>query len=187
MKAQNIHYFDYYVLLFFGISFLGWLWEAALYLFADGSLVNRGVYYGPYLPVYGIGGLFLMLLLHARRKQPVLVFFLSSVLCTILEYGAAAWLETRWGIKWWDYSGCFMNIAGRVCLLSSIGFGLGGMLLICVFQPVFNRIYHKMTLGLRIFVCIVLLLIFTADAAYSIMHPNTGRNITCILLPNHLP
>lgn len=187
MKNRSIHYFDYYALLFFCVSFFGWLWEAFLYLFIDGSLVNRGVYYGPYLPVYGIGGLILIILLHARRRQPFQVFILSSVICTALEYAAAVWLEDRWGVRWWDYSNFFMNIDGKVCLVCSIGFGLGGVMLICFFQPVFNRLYHKMTLGMRIFICIVLVIIFAADAAYSIMNPNTGPNITCIFMPNHLP
>ena len=84
MKNITIHYFDYYVLLFFCLSFIGWLWEVILYLFTSGSFVNRGVYYGPYLPIYGIGGIFLMVLLHAKRKQPVRVFILSTVICTIL-------------------------------------------------------------------------------------------------------
>lgn len=186
MKNLNIHYFDYYVLLFFCLSFFGWLWEVVLYIFISNRFVNRGVYYGPYLPVYGIGGLILILLLHAKRRQPFLVFLLSAAICTALEYTAATWLENKWGTRWWDYSGYFLNVDGKICLFCSIGFGLGGVLLICIFQPIFNKIYHKTTLSLRIFICIVLIIIFAADAAYSIISPNTGSNITCIFMPNIL-
>ncbi len=187
MKNITIHYFDYYVLLFFCLSFIGWLWEVILYLFTSGSFVNRGVYYGPYLPIYGIGGIFLMLLLHAKRKQPVRVFILSTVICTILEYAAATWLDYKWNVRWWNYSNSFLNLDGKICFACSIGFGLGGVLLICIFQPLFHKFYHKTTRGTRIFICILLIFIFAADAAYSIINPNTGANITCFFTPNSVP
>lgn len=128
-----------------------------------------------------------MVFLHAKRKQPVLVFASSAILCTAVEYAAAAWLEYKWNVQWWDYSGAFLNIDGKICLLCSIGFGIGGVLLICVFQPFFLKFYHRMTRGMRIVICIILILIFVADAAYSIIKPNAGANITCIFLPNILP
>jgi len=187
MKHIKIHYFDYYVLLYFCLSFLGWLWEVLLYLVISNGFVNRGVYYGPYLPIYGIGGLILMILFHAKRKQPVLVFTLSAIICTAVEYAAATWLECKWGVRWWDYSGAFFNIDGKICLLCSIGFGIGGVLLICIFQPFFLKFYHRTTRGIRIFMCIILIMIFVADAAYSIINPNNGTNITCIFVPNIIP
>lgn len=186
-KNLNVHYFDYYVLLFFCLSFLGWLWECALCIFADTGFVNRGVYYGPYLPVYGIGGLILIICLHAKRKHPIFIFIFSAAACTLLEYAAATWLERRWHARWWNYSSYFMNFEGKICLLCSVGFGVGGVLLVCVFQPVFNRFYHKMTISFRITLSVALILIFAADAAYSIIHPNAGLNITCNFFLNGLP
>ncbi len=38
-----------------------------------------------------------------------------------------------------------------------------------------------MTIGLRITLCILFLLVFIADAAYAAMTPNTGTNITAFL------
>lgn len=187
MKNAAIHYFDYYVLFFFSLSFLGWIWEVVLYFFTSAGFVNRGVYYGPYLPIYGIGGLILLLLLRAKRKQPVWVFTFSAVVCTLLEYFSAVWLEHKWNIQWWDYSNRFMNVDGKICLLCSAGFGIGGVLIICIFQPVFNRFYHKMTIGMRLFICIVLILIFAADASYASIHPNCGTNITCNFFLKGLP
>lgn len=83
-----------------------------------------------------------------------------------------------------------MNLDGQICLASSIGFGLGGVLLICIVQPVFNKIYHRMTIGLRVTLCILFLLIFIADAAYAAIIPNTGKHINsfcpCVLVINPL-
>lgn len=149
-----------------------------LYLFTEHTFVNRGMYHGPYLPIYGIGSVILFLFLHNLRKHPVRVFILSSVLCTLLEYYAGLWLEWRWGIRWWDYSGQLYHLNGYICLSSSVGFGLGGILLICIFQPVFNKLYHHMTIRLRVTLCLLFVLVFTVDAAYSVVFPNTGYHIS---------
>lgn len=56
-----------------------------------------------------------------------------------------------------------------------------------MFQPLFHKFYHRMTRGMRIFICIALILIFVADAAYSIIRPNAGKNITCIFVSDIIP
>lgn len=190
MKEKIVRPFDYYVLLFFTTAFAGWLWEVLLYLATAHVLVNRGVYRGPYLPIYGAGCVFLILLLHRLRRRPVIVFVLSCLLCTTLEYFSGAWLMWKWGIRWWDYSGHLCNINGHICLTSAVGFGLSGMLLICVIQPVFNKFYHRMTIAVRVTLCVVFTLVFIADAAYSAIQPNTGVHIStlnpCISTANRL-
>lgn len=190
MRKKIIRSFDYYALLFFTTSFAGWLWEVLLYLATAHTFVNRGVYKGPYLPIYGAGCVILILLLHRLRRHPVAVFGLSCLLCTVLEYCSGMWLEWRWGVRWWDYSGHIFNLDGHICLTSSVGFGLGGVLLICLFQPVFNRYYHRATIAVRAALCIVFTLIFIVDAAYSAMLPNTGEFIStlypCICGKNRL-
>ncbi len=119
MKEKIVRPFDYYALLFFTTAFAGWLWEVLLYLVTAHAFVNRGVYRGPYLPVYGVGCLLLMLLLHKLRRRPLTVFVLSCILCTALEYFTGVWLLWKWGVRWWDYSGHLCTLA--VCC-SSVSF-----------------------------------------------------------------
>ena len=57
-----------------------------MYLFTEHAFINRGVYRGPYLPIYGAGGLLLCFLLRGFRKKPMRVFFLSMLICSALEY-----------------------------------------------------------------------------------------------------
>lgn len=90
---KNVRKFDFYVLLFFLLSFVGWLWEVGIYLLTEQTFVNRGVYYGPYLPIYGVGGLLLWFLLHQLQQKRVLTFLLSAGICSALEYGASVFLE----------------------------------------------------------------------------------------------
>ena len=179
MNEKKItHGFDYYVLLFFLLSFIGWLWEVALFLVTEHAFINRGVYRGPYLPIYGIGGLLLCLLLRSLRQKPLWVFGISLCSCSVLEYLTSFFLERRWGIRWWDYSGHFLNINGRICLLGAVFFGLGGTALVCLFLPFFEKLYWKISKKWRVCICLALLLIFVADAAYCSMRPNVGYGIS---------
>lgn len=170
--------FDYYVLLFFLLAFLGWFWEVALYFITEHAFINRGVYRGPYLPVYGVGGLLLCLFFRSLRNKPICAFFLSAVLCSVLEYFTSFFLERRFGIRWWDYSGHFLNVNGRICLLGMVTFGVGGTMLVCLFLPFYEKIYQKISEKWRRAVCVILLLVFVMDAAYCTTRPNTGHGIS---------
>ncbi len=141
------------------------------------SWVNRGIYRGPYLPIYGVGGVLLWFLLHRLHRRPVCTFFLSMLVCSLLEYAASVFLEWKWGMRWWDYSGHFLNLNGRICLLGAVVFGLGGMALNCYLLPLYMRYYHKLPKGWRIALCFALLAVFAADAAYCAVYPNAGWGI----------
>lgn len=169
--------FDFYVLLFFLLAFLGWLWEVLIYLVTQQAWVNRGVYHGPYLPIYGVGGLLLWFLLHKLHKKRILTFLLSAVICSVLEYGTSVFLEWKWGLRWWDYTGYFMNLNGRICLLGAVCFGLGGMLLNCYLLPCYMKLYHRITPGWRLILCGIFLAIFILDITYCAVYPHMGRDI----------
>ncbi len=172
------HSFDYYVLLFFVLAFTGWLWEGALFFLTKHAFINRGVYRGPYLPIYGVGGLLLCLLLRRLKKHPVAVFFVSMLLCSLLEYGTGYFLEKKWRIRWWNYEGHFLNLHGRICLAGAVAFGLGGVLLICLLLPLYDKCYARLPKGFKLGAAMVLLAVFVADAAYCAVRPNLGYGIS---------
>lgn len=178
MKRKMPHEFDYYVLLFFAMAFIGWLWEVGLFFCTEHAFINRGVYRGPYLPIYGVGGLALCFLLRSFRRKPVRVFLLSMFLCSGLEYFTSWFLERLWGIRWWDYSGHFCNLNGRICLLGAVVFGLGGTALVCLLLPLYDRLYPKLPKKVRTILCLLLLAVFIADITYCAVRPNTGRGIS---------
>lgn len=116
-----------YILFFFTFSIFGYLYEVILFYFTNGVFVNRGTFYGPWLPIYGFGGIAIIALLKKFRKKPWKMFVASCILCGIIEYGTAWFLETFRNQRYWDYTGHFMNLQGRICLEGLIVFGLGGM------------------------------------------------------------
>ena len=171
------------ILFFFIFSFVGWLWEVGLYLFRDGILVNRGTMYGPWLPIYGVGCTLIVLLTKFKSfrkmlKNPLLTFGVIMLLCTIIEYITSWYIEKVSGIMYWDYTGVFMNIKGRVCLECSMFFGIGGCLCVYFVAPFLERRLQRFTSKFKITICTVLALLFCSDSVYSQFHPHTGEGIT---------
>ena len=81
-------------------------------------------------------------------------------------------------MKWWDYTGYFLNLHGRICLEGLLVFGLGGAAITYLASPILNNIYAKINPKIRITICIILVTLFGADILYSTFHPNIGEGIT---------
>ena len=166
------------VQLFFTYSLAGYLWEVFFYLATTGHFVNRGTMHGPWLPIYGCGGILIIYLLKPLRKKPVALFFGTVIVCGTVEYFTSWFLEKFFHAKWWDYTGYFMNLNGRVCLEGLLVFGMAGMLFTYVISPMLDDIYGKIDKKYRKIVCAILLILFVLDIIWSVMVPNAGEGIT---------
>ena len=171
------------ILFFFIFAFVGWIWEVVLILFQQGVLANRGVLYGPWLPIYGVGCTLIILLTGFKSfrkilKKPFITFSVIMVLCTVVEYITSWWLERKLGVRYWDYTGIFLNINGRVCFESTIFFGIGGSLCVYIVAPLLEKLIQRKGKVMRVIICIVLLFAFCCDLAYSSINPHTGKGIT---------
>ena len=180
----NLNYIRYYsvwslVLMFFSLSFVGWLWEVSLHLLTDGVFVNRGVLHGPWLPIYGWGSVLILLVLNRFRKRPGLEFLSAVVLCGCVEYFTSLGLELmHGGTRWWDYTGYFLNLNGRICAEGLLVFGVAGMAVVYVLAPLLDGALRKLPAKAITAAALVLLGIFVADQVYSSIQPNTGAGIT---------
>ena len=170
------------VLIFFTIAIMGWCWEVALNLFRTGDFVNKGTLTGPWLPIYGVGGIAILILLYKIREKPLFVFLLSLMIGGFIEYFVSAYLEFVYHLKWWDYSGFFMNIDGRICLEVLILFGLGGCAVIYLIAPLLDNLYRKIPYLVKIVICTILITLFAMDFITSTIMPNAGEGITTIAM-----
>lgn len=134
---------DRYIIAFFIYSFFGYLCEVTYCSIPKKRFVNRGFLYGPYLPIYGFGGLIVIIFLEPLNSYPVLVFILALLLTSILEYFTSWLLEKLFSVKLWDYSKHRVNINGRVCLLNSTLFGIMGIVLEYIVNPVVSSLIDK--------------------------------------------
>lgn len=171
-------YVSPYIFFFFTAAIGGFLWEVLIFLVTEGQFRNRGFLYGPWLPVYGVGAVFMHLLLRKQKKHPVLVFFLAALLGSGIELLIGWFLNTFWGLRYWDYSGYFLNFHGYIALWSAVGFGIAGMLWVCWISGFLTRFLAKLPVR---FVCIIhtlFILMLLADCAAALIFPNAGRGIT---------
>ena len=176
---DKLYSLNTYILFFFTFSFVGWFYEVMIHIVKDGEFVNRGTMYGPWLPIYGVGGVAILFFLKRFRKNGLQMFIASILLCGILEYTGSWLLETFKHLKYWDYSGYFFNIQGRVCLEGLIVFGLGGCCFTYIVGPILDNFYNKYDIRVRKIIAYTLLFIFSIDFIIStFIRPNTGKGIT---------
>ena len=157
-------------ILFWLYSFLGWLMETTLVSLQSKKFINRGFFMGPYCPIYGTGGV-LLLVLSPYKDSPFLVFILSIVICSIIEYLTSYILEMIYKVRWWDYSDRMFNLNGRVCLFNSICFGLLGMLMVSYLNPVFLNLITSLSDTILTIITLTILIITLIDMSitFSIM------------------
>lgn len=167
------------VMMFFIFCFVGWVWEVSLAFISEGTFVNRGTLHGPWLPIYGTGGVIILILLKKLRKKPLFEFLAAMVLCGGLEYFSSWYLEkTHGGQRWWDYTGYFLNLNGRICAEGLLTFGLGGLAIVYLLAPALDNLLSRIDTRKLTVVAVVLLAFYCVDQAYSAQHPNIGAGIT---------
>ena len=167
------------IAIFLSISAFGWLWEVGLYLVTNGSLVNRGALHGPWLPIYGTGAVLMLTVLYRCRRSPALQFVSTVLLCGALEYTTSFVMElATGGTRWWDYSGYFLNLNGRICAEGLLVFGVGGLAIVYLIAPLIDELIGRFDEKKVMAVCTAFFVVFLCDAVYSQFFPNTGAGVT---------
>ena len=144
MELSLTHYF----LLFMIYSVAGWLMEVTCKLIEYKKFVNRGFLIGPYCPIYGAGALLITILLTRFSSNLIILFITAIVLCGILEYFTSYFMEKVFRARWWDYSKRKFNINGRVCLGTLIPFGIFGIIIIYITNPLIIKLFSKFSTNL---------------------------------------
>ena len=88
MKKVLNFIIDNYI-IFFVYAFIGWVYEVSWYLIVRHKFVNRGVLFGPYLPIYGFGILILLLILKrfmSKRHETSNIIYTAISIFTIVTF-----------------------------------------------------------------------------------------------------
>lgn len=166
------------VLLFITFSAIGWVWEVILHIIQTGDFVKRGVLNGPWLPIYGFGGCMALIFMKKLLHRPIMTFGCMMAMYGTLEYFTSYFLELMYGVRWWDYTGYFLNINGRICLEGVLIFAFAGCAVVYFIAPMLGKVYDKVSSKIKIVLCVVLVAIFIADTVASSISPNVGKGIT---------
>ncbi len=139
-------------------SIFGSIVETALEIIVDGNLhIRRGLIYGPFIPVYGVGAVMYYFIV-SNIKDTTKVFFASMALGGFVEYGCSYIQEIFFGTISWDYSSAIINLNGRTDLTHCIFWGIAGIFYITTAYPMilkFVSYYPKMEFKLLTIVMIV--------------------------------
>jgi len=128
--------FWYNVILFFIYSVMGYLIEIVSVSITDKKLtLSRGYLIGPYLPIFGCGGLGGAIFLSKYKNDIINLFILSVAYSCVLEYITSLILEKIFKLRWWDYSRRKLNLNGRISLETGVAFGIFGIIIVCFIQP----------------------------------------------------
>jgi len=108
-------------------------------------------------------------LLQKYADDPVALFVMSVIICSIMEYLTSLILERIFKVRWWDYSHMKFNVDGRICLSNSIMFGLGSLGLFYIINPFIMGFINSIPRLIFIIISIVLFICFTTDVILSII------------------
>lgn len=128
-------------LLFLIYAFIGWLIEVIAKKIELGKFINRGFLIGPYLPIYGCGGVLITLTLTKFFYNPIVLFVMAVFICSVLEYATSYILEKLFNARWWDYSGKKFNVNGRICLNTMAAFGALGCVVVYILNPLIFKMF----------------------------------------------
>ena len=168
-----MEYFTNLVLLFFIYSFIGWCIEVTLKAIQYHRFINRGFLIGPCLPIYGSGCALItaaidgLVLLSVNESSYGTVFAVSFILCGFLEFTVSYILEKRFHARWWDYSQKPMNLYGRIWIGNLILFGLGGVIVVKLVNPIIYRVLAQINSQTRYWIAIGLTAVLIYDYVVS--------------------
>lgn len=105
------------MIVYFAIySFLGYIMESCYISLLKRQWFSSGLLKGPYIPLYGIGSLILILCM-PYFYHPFVCFFIGGIFMTTLEFVSSLYIEKVFHKQCWDYSNHFLHYHGRICLL----------------------------------------------------------------------
>ena len=157
----------YLFLVFLTGCLVGWIYEEIFYWITEGMLRNRGLLYGPWLPIYGIGALGIYAM-KPLKKQPLLLFALCMVISGLVEYVLGCIGLHLFGLRLWDYRGLLWNLDGLVCLRSVLSFGIMGLAFHYLLEPLAQRQFQKLRPTAVHTGCLVILGVFLLDCTLSV-------------------
>lgn len=163
-----------FMLIMISSGIFGFIYETIFYRIDLGYFVKRGSTYGPWIPIYVFGGLFITLLTYKYKEKPLIVFILGMLVSGLLEYGTGYYLDKYMGIRLWNYYEeiCnFGNINGYICLRSVLFFGFSSLILIYLIIPFLLKYIKSVRRSYISMISYMLFITFSFDfIIYIILH-----------------
>lgn len=123
------------ILYFFMYSFMGWCYESTVVSIQQKKWVNRGFIHGPFLPIYGVGGMLCVLANFSSGGSWIKTFIYATIVCTVMEFCTGLAMEAIFKVRYWDYRNYPLNIKGYICPAVSALWGVIALIVSNYIQP----------------------------------------------------
>lgn len=156
-----------WLFFFYFYCFGGWCFESAYVSVTTRKLTNRGFMRGPFLPLYGSGGLMMLVVSMPFQDNIALVYVAGCIGATLLEYVTGVVMEALFKVRYWDYTGQKFNFKGYICLSSSLFWGVLTILMTEIIHVSVERLMYAIPDRVLSVVTILLTMAIVADFALS--------------------
>ena len=167
-----------YIVYFMLYSMIGWGYEVFLEVVVyKWGFSNRGFLSGPYCVIYGFASLIFIITLYGLKKKkvkigkipvtPIIIFLGIVFISTLIELVGSYIMELITGSWMWDYTRFAFNFQGRIALNPSVRFGIGGMIFLYVFQPIFEKFTSKISSKTLNMISNLIIVVLLADCIYT--------------------
>ena len=158
------------IVLFAIYAFMGWIIETIYRSFTQRQLINAGFLYGPFVPLYGFGASFIILIGFLIHPWPLPIqLIVYGLVLTFIEYFTGFAFEKVFKLKLWDYSESRFNLHGRVSLLFSIFWTIMALAFVTFIHPAVLKQVQSLDESFIHVASIVLLIYGITDLVFSII------------------
>ena len=154
-----------WLFLFYLFSFLGWCWETLYVSILEKRFVNRGFMRGPILPLYGSGGVMMLMIARPFNDNILLVYIAGCIGATTLELVTGIVMEKLFKVRYWTYSHKKFNFKGYICLESALFWGSVTVLFSNFLQVSFSVLLSFFSLRVIAFIKVIVTAFFGFDFA----------------------
>lgn len=148
-------------------AFAGWTLECVFKFATKNFRRTPGILNTPFCILYGLGVLALSMVVNRVTDNIWLLFILSMVVLTVMEYITFILLKKIYNVELWNYNNMTFSINEKVCLEFAIVWGALGALYIKYLLPILTNFFINAQ-GLALTVSLYLLLtVILIDFAYS--------------------
>lgn len=171
MSTRSFKDESLFILLVFSFGgIFGFLYEEVFYYIDLGYLVKRGTTFGPWIPIYGVGAVLIVMSTYKLLRYPAAVFAVSALVCGLLELATGYVLLHFGNVRLWDYNieiWNWGNVGGFICARSVLFFGVSALFLQYLVCPGFRWFRDHCSRNTYLFVSVVPALLFALDIAVS--------------------
>ena len=168
----------YYINIFFIYSVLGFLFECIVNLL-EHHKIGSGILFGPWTPIYGVGGVLILLISRRLFKilklnkflEVIIALVVIAVVLTVIEYLGGHLIEMLFHTTFWDYRRFKFNLGKYICLEVTGIWVVGSLIILYFIQPLLDKFIYKIP---KYFTYLLILLMFI-DGLFTVFNKKIGK------------